>query len=155
MVKKKIQLIAEEEILFRSYKHPTMFYGGMFYLIYMISIGIAGGNPTVNTIFISAGVIWTFIGLIKWTYKEYILTNQRFIVVSGYFYLRTESLPIDKIEHVTLYQNWTDKWWGKGIVTLFGIGIQKKRIKGLKNAENFRHAIHSQLSIDSEPYFSS
>jgi len=143
MVKKKIQLNSGEEILFRSHKHPAMFYGGMFFLIYMIFVGIAGGNPIANIIFVSAGVIWTLFGLIKWTYTEYILTNQRFSVVSGYFYLRTESLPIDKIEHVTLYQNWTDKWWGKGIVTLFGIGIQKKRIKGLKNAENFKYAIHS------------
>jgi|GEM_PF-711264 len=155
MVKKNIQLNSEEEILFRSHKHPTMFYGGLFFLIYMIFAGIAGGNPIANIIFVSAGVIWTLFGLIKWTYTEYILTNQRFIVVYGYFYLRTDSLPIDKIEHVTLYQNRIDKWWGKGIVTLFGIGIQKKRIKGLKNAENFRNAIHSQLSVDPEPYFSS
>jgi len=155
MVKKKIQLDSEEEILYRSHKHPAMFYGGLFYSIYMIVVALTGGNPIANTIFVSAGIIWTLFGLIKWTYTEYILTNQRLEVVSGYFYLRTESYPIDKIEHVTLYQNWTDKWWGKGIVTLFGIGIQTKRIKGLNNAADFRDAIHSQLSVNPEPYFSS
>ncbi|MDZ7758194.1 PH domain-containing protein [Rhodohalobacter sp.] len=154
MVKKKIQLDSEEEILFRSCKHPAMFYGGVFYLTYMIVVGISGGNPIANTIFISAGAIWTLFGLIKWTYTEYILTNKRLVVVSGYFYLRAESIPIDKIEHVTVYQTLTDKWWNKGILTLFGIGIQKKRIKGLKNAEDFRDAVHSQLSVDPEPYFS-
>ncbi|MGM0745490.1 MAG: PH domain-containing protein, partial [Bacteroidota bacterium] len=144
-----------EEILFRSNFHPSMFYGGVVFAIYIVATTVAAGTSNAMTFFfVPVSLIWIAMGYFKWTYREYILTNERLAIVSGYYYLRTESIPVDKIEHVTLRQYWSNKWLDTGIVTIFGIGIRTKRMKGLKNAENFRDAIHSQLSVDPEPYFS-
>ena len=154
MIHKEFEKDEGEEILLRSNFHPSLFYGGVGFSTYVAATTVAAGTTnTMSYIFIPIGLIWLAAGFLKWTYKEYILTNNRLAIVSGYFYLRTESIPLDEIEHVSLYQNWTDRWWGKGIVTLFGMGIQTKRLKGIKTAKEFKDAIHSQLSVDPEPYF--
>ncbi|WP_165779126.1 PH domain-containing protein [Rhodohalobacter barkolensis] len=155
MISKKFDKKEGEEILLRSNQHPSIFYGGLVFLIYNIAVTFSGEMNIAGVIFIVVGLIWAFVGFLKWTYKEYVLTNKRLAIISGYFYLQTEEYPLNKVDNVSLYQNWLDKLWDKGIVTLFGISIQTRRIKGLKSAERFKDAIHSQLSVDSEPYFSS
>lgn len=155
MIHKEFEKSASEEILLRSNFHPGMFYGGVGFAIYVAATTFAMGSTNAMTFFfVPYAIIWIAIGFFKWTYREYILTNERLAIVSGYYYLRTESIPIDKIEHVTLRQYWNQKWLDTGVVTIFGIGIRKKRIKGLKDAGKLKAAIHSQLSVDPKPYFS-
>lgn len=155
MIHKEFEKNEREEILFRSNFHPSMFYGGVGFAIYIAATTVAAGSSNAMTFFfVPVSLIWIAMGYFKWTYREYILTNERLAIVSGYYYLRTESIPVNKIEHVTLRQYWSNKWLDTGIVTIFGIGIRTKRIKGLKDAGKFKNAIHSQLSVDPEPYFS-
>ena len=153
MFSKNFEKEADEEVLVRTNFHPSMFYGGFLWLIYVVAITLYGGHDVLATIMIAIGLIWTIWGFVKWTYTEYIITNKRLAIVSGYFYRRILAIPIDKIDNVTIYQNWTDKYWNKGIVTLFGIGIKTKRIRGLANAKTFRDAINSQLAVEPDHYF--
>jgi len=158
MLNKEFDSRENENVLLRSNYHPGMFYGGIFFLFYAISIyilfEIVFKIDSMSLFFFLLGIVWTLFGFFKWTYTEYVLTNQRLVVITGYYYLRAESIPIDKIEHVTLRQYWNQKWLDTGVVTLFGIGIRTKRIKGLNDAGKFKNAIQSQLSVDPEPYFS-
>jgi membrane protein YdbS with pleckstrin-like domain len=154
MIHKEFEKNASEEILLRSNVHPAIFYSGVVFAIYIAATTVAMGTNGMTYFFVPYTLIWIVIGYFKWTYREYILTNERLAIVSGYYYLRTESIPIDKIEHVTLRQFWSNKWLDTGIVTIFGIGIRTKRIKGLKDAGKLKDAIHSQLSVDPKPYFS-
>lgn len=153
MYSKKFEKEAGEEVLVSTNFHPSMFYGGLLWLIYIIAISFSGGTDIFLITMICIGLIWTIWGFVKSTYTEYIITNKRLAIVSGYFYRRTVVVPLDKIDNVTIYQNWTDKYWDKGIVTLFGIGIKTKRIRGLANAKNFRDAINSQLAVEPDHYF--
>ncbi|WP_069129955.1 PH domain-containing protein [Rhodohalobacter halophilus] len=155
MTSKKFQKKEGEDILIRSNQHPSIFYGGVLFLIYNIAVILAGEVYKAGLIFIMIGLFWTVFGYFKWTYREYIVTNKRLVIVSGYYYLQTEEYPFNKVDNITLYQNWVDKFWNKGMVTLFGIGIRTKKIKGLKSAERLKNAIHSQLSVNPESYFSS
>lgn len=153
MIPKKFEKEVGEEVLVRSNIHPSMFYGGLLFLIYIIAISLSEVHDAFFLTMFAIGLIWTIWGFIKSTYTEYIITNKRLAIVSGYFYRRIVVFPLDKIDHVTIYQNWTDKRWGKGIVTLFGIGIKTKKIRGLANAKNFRDAINSQLAVEPDHYF--
>ena len=154
MVKKNIQLDPDEKILLRSQKHHAAIYVAISYLLFVLLYAF-NNNDFVWIFFLTAyGLILLVASIHIYMYREYVLTNQRLLVVSGYYYLRNESIPIDKIEHVTLNQSLLHKWLGIGTLTLFGIGIRTKKINGLQNAKDFRDAIHSQLPVDPEPYFS-
>ncbi|TVR35937.1 MAG: hypothetical protein EA390_01080 [Balneolaceae bacterium] len=152
MFTKNIELEPGEEILIRSRHHNGYMMAGLAMILYGIAMMfITGFNP--DLLLIGIGVLLLLFGFIKWSYLEYVVTNRRFIRVSGYFYIQIEQYLLEKVGHVTLWQNSLDRFWDRGVITLHGIGIRTKKIRGLKNATSFKNAIHSQLSVEPDHYF--
>lgn len=141
-----------EKVLIRS-RHDSgyMLAGSIIILYGLITPFISGMNH--DLLFIGVGVLMALFGLIKWSYFEYIVTNLRFIKLTGYYYVQTEQYILEDVEHVTLWQNFADKLWDRGVVTLHGIGIRTKKVRGIKNASRIKNAIHSQLSVKPDHYF--
>ena len=152
MFQKEIELKSGEQILLRSKLHPGLMYGGMILLIYALCmLFLIGFTP--DLILAVVGLVFTIAGFIQWSYFEYILTDKRLLKVSGYYYIRAEEVLLEKVGHVTLWQNMLDRIWDRGIITLYGIGIRTQKIRGISKASNFKNAIHSQLSVEPEHYF--
>ncbi|PWN05330.1 PH domain-containing protein [Rhodohalobacter mucosus] len=152
MFQKEIQLKSGEQILLRSRMHPGLMIAGCMIIFYAIFVSIFTGYIS-NLISAGFGALFMIIGFFKWSYYEFILTDSRLLKVSGYYYIRAEEVLLEKVGHVTLWQNKLDRWWDRGIITLYGIGIRTQKIRGVSNASSFRNAIHSQLSVEPEHYF--
>lgn len=152
MFQKEIMLESGEEILLRSRLHPGLMLGGGLVILYSLVIVIFTGQMA-NLIYTGVGFLMFAIGLFRWSYREFIVTNKRLLMVSGYYYIRIMEYPINKIDNVSLWQNKIDRLWDRGVVTLFGIGIRTRKIRGIAGATRFRNAIHSQLSVEPDHYF--
>ena len=152
MFEKEIQLKSGEQILLRSRVHPGLMIAGAMIILYAILVSVLTGYGS-NMISAGFGAIFLFVGFFRWSYHEFILTNQRFLKLSGYYYIRAEEYPLVKVEHVTLWQNKLDKFWNRGMITLFGMGIRTRKFRGIADAKRFKNAIHSQLSVEPSHYF--
>lgn len=137
----------DEQVVFRTRIHKWVLIAPVFLVIITLAL-----LPDLIVLFLFSSIL-LFIGVIQCNYSEYLVTNKRFIKKSGFYYIRTEEIPIGKIDNVTFWQNWSGRVLGTGIVTLFGIGITKRRIKGLARAKDFRDALQSQLSVEPDNYF--
>jgi len=137
----------DEQVVFRTRIHKWVLIAPVLLLIITLAL-----LPYLILLFLLSAIL-LLIGVIQYNYSEYLVTNKRFIKKSGFYYIRTEEIPIGKIDNVTFWQNWSGRVLGTGIVTLFGIGITKRRIKGLARAKDFRDALQSQLSVEPDNYF--
>jgi hypothetical protein len=152
MFQKEIQLESGEQILLRSKLHPGQMVAGCMIILYAVGVSIFTGYSS-NLISAGFGFLFLIIGFFRWSYYEFILTDRRLLKVSGYYYTRAEEVLLEKVGNVTLWQNILDRWWDRGIITLYGIGIRTQKIRGISNASSFKNAIHSQLSVEPEHYF--
>lgn len=152
MIEKPLELEPDETILLRTRKHPGLMYGGLVMLVYaLIMVFLSGLTP--DLLFAGLGLVLVISGFFQWSYSEFVLTDSRLLKVSGYYYIRAEEVLLKKVGHVTLWQNILDRWWDRGVITLYGIGIRTQKIRGISNASSFKNAIHSQLSVEPEHYF--
>jgi hypothetical protein len=147
MTESKHILEPDEQVVFKTRTHKWVFLAPVSFVIITLLV-----LPDFVLAFLFFGILF-FTGILQYNYSEYLITNKRFIKKSGFFYIRTEEIPVEKINNVTFWQGWSDHVLGTGIVTLFGMGISTKRIKGLARAKDFRNALHSQLSVEPENYF--
>jgi uncharacterized membrane protein YdbT with pleckstrin-like domain len=147
MTESKHILEPDEQVVFKTRTHKWVFLAPVSFVIITLLV-----LPDFVLAFLFFGILF-FTGILQYNYSEYLITNKRFIKKSGFFYIRTEEIPVEKINNVTFWQGWSDRVLGTGIVTLFGMGISTKRIKGLARAKDFRNALHSQLSVEPENYF--
>lgn len=152
MFQKEILLESGEVILLRSRLHPGLMLGGGLMILYSVIMAVSTGQ-VFNLIFGGFGLLIFVIGFFQWSYREFVVTNRRILMLSGYYYIRTKEYPIGKIDNVTLWQNRIDKFWDRGVVMLFGIGIRTRKIRGIAGATRFKNAIHSQLSVEPDHYF--
>ena len=152
MFQKEIQLESGEQILLRSKLHPGLMIAGSMIILYAIFVFLFTGYSS-NLFSAGFGILFLIVGFFRWSYYEFILTNRRLLKLSGYYYIRKEEYPLLKVDHVTLWQNLLDRFWDRGMITLFGIGIRTKKIRGIANAKMFKNAIHSQLSAEPDHYF--
>ena len=142
----------EEEILFQTKVHKWVLVGPAVFTFYTLVLWIFFLGQLFLFMFIFA-LLWLAAGLIRYTYTDYILTNRRFMRVSGYWFLHTVEYPLEKIDSVTYWKLLSDKWLDTGVVTLFGIGIKTATFRSLARARELRDAIHSQLSVEPVHYF--
>lgn len=147
MAKSQNFLESDERLVFKTRTHKWVFLAPGFFMVLTLMV-----LPDFLLAFLFFTILF-FIGILQYNYSEYLITNKRFIKKSGYFYIRTEEIPVDKIKNVTLWQSWSDRVLGTGVVTLFGISISTKRIKGLARARDFRNALQSQLPVEPDNYF--
>ena len=98
-------------------------------------------------------VIISLIGVFKAYYYEYVLTDKRIISKCGFFYIRYREIPLNKVDNLICWQNIADKCLDTGRITLFGTGIRQTRFRRIANAMDFKHAVYSQLSTETENYF--
>lgn len=136
----------EEVIIFRTKAPETVILVPFILMLVLFFLGHHGLLFWVT-------VIFSLLGVFQYFYFEHVVTNKRLITKYGFFYLRYRELPLQKIDNVTCRQSITDKIFGSGEVTLFGIGIIKRKFRKIARADDFRNAINSQLSTEPDHYF--
>lgn len=136
----------EEVIVFRTKAPETVILVPFILLLVLFFLGHHG-------LLFWATVFLSLMGVFQYFYFEHVVTNKRLITKYGFFYLRYRELPLHKIDNVTSRQSIIDKILGTGEVTLFGIGITKRKFRKIARADDFRNAIHSQLSTEPDHYF--
>lgn len=136
----------DEELITRSKPHKASALIPFIVLVFLFTIGVYG----VAFWFF---VLLSLIGAFKSFYFEYLLTNKRIISKYGFFYIRYREIPIEKVDNIICWQNIADKWFGTGLITLFGTGIRQTKLRRMANARDFKHAVYSQLSTEPEHYF--
>jgi hypothetical protein len=139
-----------EEILFQTRHHRWILVSASLLTAYALIMLFLSWYFVFIFIF---SLVYLLTAYLKVTYTDYILTNRRFLRVSGYWFLHTEEYPLEKIDTVTYWKLLSDKWLDTGVVTLFGIGIKTATFRGLAHARELRDAIHSQLSVEPVHYF--
>jgi uncharacterized membrane protein YdbT with pleckstrin-like domain len=139
-----------EQILFQTKHHKWTLVYGILLTLYSLIATVMLWYFVFMLIF---SLIYLSTAILKITYTDYILTNRRFMRVSGFWFLHSKEYPLEKIDTVTFWQFHTDKWLNTGVVTLFGMGIRTAAFRGLARAGELRDAIHSQLSVEPVHYF--
>lgn len=136
----------DEELITRSKPHKATALIPFILLMLLFAMGIFGVAFWFFVVISLAGAFKSF-------YFEYLLTDKRVITKYGFFYIRYREIPLDKIDNIICWQNIADKWFGTGLITLFGTGIRQTKFKRMANAKDFKHAVYSQLSTEPEHYF--
>lgn len=139
---KTIPLGEGESIIFRTRVHSLLILSPAILIILSL---IFLPNSIVAFIF---GVVLFLVGIFQYSYYQYFITNKRFIKKSGYYHIKTEEIPLDKIDNVLFWQSWSHKILGTGDVILLGSGITRTSVKGLSKARDFRNALQSQLPTE-------
>jgi len=136
----------DEELITRSQPHKAAALVPFAVLLVLFLIGVYGVAFWFCVVLALAGAFKAF-------YFEYLLTDKRIISKYGFFYIRYREIPLEKVDNIICWQNFTDKYFGTGLITLFGTGIRQTKFRRIANAMDFKHAIHSQLSTEPERYF--
>ena len=136
----------DEQLITRSKPHKASAFVPFGILVLLFSMGVFGAAFWFCVILSLAGAFKAF-------YFEYLLTDRRIISKYGFFYIRYREIPLEKVDNIICWQNITDKWFGTGLITLFGTGIRQTKFRRIANAMDFRNAIYSQLSTEPEHYF--
>lgn len=132
-----------EEIIFRTHEH-------LYKIISSLPILLCG---LFSIWFLLVGIGHLGYALIRYFYYEYLVTNQRFIIKKGFFYIRLESIPHYKIEEVLIRQSFFDKIIGGGTIFIFGSSIKTKKLNKIGSPKTFRSALYSQLPASNLGYF--
>jgi uncharacterized membrane protein YdbT with pleckstrin-like domain len=139
-------LDTDEELITRSQPHIASALVPFAVLILLFLMGVYGVAFWFFVILSLAGAFKSF-------YFEYLLTDRRVISKYGFFYIRYREIPLEKIDNIICWQNLTDKHFGTGRITLFGTSIRQTKFRRVADAMDFKHALYSQLSTESEHYF--
>ncbi len=139
----QIELNDGEELLFKTQPHKYMF----AVPILMIVIGI------FNIYFLVAGLVSLAFTVGKYFYYEYVITNERVILKTGLFYIRTENIPIYLIEDVLIRKSLFDKIIRGGTLFIFGETISTYKLKSLDRPATFRSALYSQIPASTVSYY--
>jgi uncharacterized membrane protein YdbT with pleckstrin-like domain len=135
------KLFAGEKIIFRCRAHKSLF------LLPFTLLVIAYVNEFLFFLFIGIAIL--LFDILKYFYKEFIITNQRVIVKKGFFHKHISEIAIENISEVIIYQSFSEKLFRTGRVTIFGESITNSTFKGISRARDFRNAIYSQLPVAS------
>lgn len=99
-------------------------------------------------------ISWWFLLLFVFTFSyrlyhffsyELLLTDKKLIEKKGFYYIRTNEWPLNKIGDVVYTQFLGGQLWNRGKIILTGHQITGKKFINIWNAKKLRDAIHSQL----------
>lgn len=129
------ELRENEELVFHCRSHKIKLISPLL----LIVLGV------VDSMFFYIG-IGVFIFYAAGYYSlQYVITNQRIIVKRGFFYIRTDNIPVTSVDDIRVYQTLWDKILGSGTVLVFGQAISTAKFKMLNKPIEFRNAAYSQL----------
>lgn len=146
MTWRNIILNEDEQLITRSKPHMASALIPFTVLLLLFLFGIYG-------IAFWFFVLLSLTGAFRAFYFEYLLTDRRIISKYGFFYIRYRELPLEKVDNIICWQNVADKYFGTGLIMLFGTGIRQTKFRRVANAMDFKHAVYSQLSTEPEHYF--
>ena len=146
MTWRNIILDEDEQLITRSKPHMASALIPFTVLLLLFLFGIYG-------IAFWFFVLLSLTGAFRAFYFEYLLTDRRIISKYGFFYIRYRELPLEKVDNIICWQNMADKYFGTGLIMLFGTGIRQTKFRRVANAMDFKHAVYSQLSTEPEHYF--
>ncbi|HEX6981491.1 MAG TPA: PH domain-containing protein [Balneolaceae bacterium] len=133
------KLFAGEKIIFRCRTHKSIF------LLPFSLLFIAYVNEFSPFLFI--GITILLFDILKYFYREFIVTNKRVIIKKGFFHKHISDIAIESISEVTIYQSFSEKFFRTGRVTIFGESITNSTFKDISRAKDFRNAVYSQLPV--------
>lgn len=119
-------LLSDERILFRTKKHPIIFFFPLLLLIlcaylsqYLSSSSILANLWWAPWILVAA--VWGYVGLNYYT-SEFAVTNKRIMMREGFFTRHTNEMRLSAISQVNVDQNLIGQILGFGIVSINAFG---------------------------------
>jgi len=76
---------------------------------------------------------------------QFVVTNSRLIEKRGFYYIRINEWPFQKIDDVIFIQSLGDRLWDSGSIILMGTAIPKTKLTTIWHPKQLRDAIYSQL----------
>ena len=136
-------LIAGEEILYRTTLHPIVFLPPLAVILAGIGIG-AFRTPSLGLMVLGLGVILAFGAWLQQWSSEFAVTNKRVIIKLGFVSIRTIEINMSKVESVEVTQNIVGRLLGYGSITVIGTGGTKEPFDLIADPLAFRRAVQSQ-----------
>ncbi len=116
-----------ERVIFRARFHWSY---TMTALLWLLILGV-----------IAVG-IWMFLSMMikKWT-TEIVVTNERFVLKTGWISIKTQEVSLQKIEEVKLHQSILGRLLGYGSLHIQGTGVGSIEVPNIKQPLAFRRQI--------------
>jgi uncharacterized membrane protein YdbT with pleckstrin-like domain len=102
-------LLPDERILFRTKKHPIIFFGPVVMLVFAVFVSVylrqhAMTRLVIIVPWLAAALIWGVVWLNYYT-SEFAVTNKRVMMREGFFVRHANELRLTAISQVNVEQN--------------------------------------------------
>jgi uncharacterized membrane protein YdbT with pleckstrin-like domain len=132
----KDTLMKDEKVVHESKQHWIVFVLPALILAWGISLGATAGSWFLAVI---AGA-WLMLKIMDYRGAEFVVTNKRVIIKTGWASKNVCDMPLAKVETVHVNQSMS----GFGTLTLVGAGGTAARIRKLVRPMDFKNAIQEQ-----------
>lgn len=121
------QLLADEQIVFKTKKHKIIFFYPILLTLFLLLVGTPymQANEILQSVewvpWLIALILWGYIGTLYLT-SEFVVTNKRVIMREGFFNKHVIELRISSISQVNVDQGILGQLLNYGIVSLNSFG---------------------------------
>ncbi|MCL5109053.1 MAG: PH domain-containing protein [Chloroflexi bacterium] len=128
-----------ERMVYQARRHWLIF----FWPAVFILVGFLAW-PYIGPWLVPLGIIYGIPAYIEYTTSEFVLTNRRVILKTGWLRRRTYEMHLKKVESVRVKQSITDRIIDAGTVTIRGSGGSWQYYKYISAPIEFRKRIQAQ-----------
>jgi membrane protein YdbS with pleckstrin-like domain len=119
----------------------------------LFAVVFSGGDATkdampVPVIFLSAGVLMTIAGFVRRKTSEFVVTNKRVMVKTGWLNRRSTEILLRQVEGITVDQGIVGRMLDYGTIVVEGTGSDRTRYKGIAGPLKFRMAVQEQIELN-------
>jgi len=141
-------LLLEEKILYYTKPHYVVFYPVLLWLVLAAWFLTSSIVPVIFGYLLLLMCLFSCISeLIAYNCSEYVITNKRIIMKTGFIHRRSLELFLDRIEGIYVEQSIVGRIFGFGTVIVGGIGGTKDSFFYIPNPIEFRNKMQQQIQI--------
>jgi membrane protein YdbS with pleckstrin-like domain len=152
----KRHLLAGESIERETHLHGIVYLPAIIlFLLAMLLFAVVffGRDATkdaipVPIIFLCAGVLMTVAGYVRRRTSEFVVTNKRVMVKTGWLNRRSTEILLRQVEGITVDQGLVGRILDYGTIVVEGTGSDRTRYKGIAGPLKFRMAVQEQIELN-------
>jgi uncharacterized membrane protein YdbT with pleckstrin-like domain len=131
----KKTLLPAEHVVFETRYHWLLYFLGVFGLfLTLISLGL---------FLVVLMIVFPFLFILRRT-SEFVVTDKRVIIKTGWIARRTTELVLSKVESIDVNQGIFARLFNYGKITVVGTGGTRERFSFIAGPLNFRRAVQAQ-----------
>lgn len=142
-----------EEIVRETHLHwivyvPAMILLALALLLFAVVLGAgeaAKGSMPIPVIFLCAAGLMAFVGFVKRSASEFVVTNKRVLVKTGWLNRHSTEILLRQVEGITVDQGIVGRMLDYGTIVVEGTGNDRTRYKGIAGPMGFRLAVQEQI----------